>query len=202
MEIVASCCFRGSVRSTGLRRIDRCRGLRLGISRYRISIGMRANVQATIAPTSPKATMMAASSRCWSTSYGSARWATRYSGCSSRAARRSLARVRVCNGCPDDLDLAQRQKGSPMALSLPMHTIVNNTSLPGFFAATAMPDPDWWQALWPEPEKVFAALGIPSGLEVVDLCCGDGLFTVPLARMSRHVTGIDIDPRHAGDHPR
>jgi SAM-dependent methyltransferase len=82
-----------------------------------------------------------------------------------------------------------------MASSLPMRTIVNNTSLPGFFAATAMPDRDWWQALWPEPKKVFAALGIPSGLEVVDLCCGDGLFTVPLARMSRHVIGIDIDPR-------
>ena len=75
-----------------------------------------------------------------------------------------------------------------------MRTIVNNTSLPGFFAATAMPDPDWWQALWSEPEKVFAALGVPSGLKVVDLCCGDGLFTVPLARMSRHVIGIDIDP--------
>jgi SAM-dependent methyltransferase len=71
---------------------------------------------------------------------------------------------------------------------------VNDTSLPSFFAATAMPDPDWWQALWPEPEKVFAALGVPSGLKVVDLCCGDGLFTVPLARMSRHVIGIDIDP--------
>ena len=75
-----------------------------------------------------------------------------------------------------------------------MRTIVNNTSLPGFFAATAMPDPDWWQALWREPEKVFAALGVPSGLKVVDLCCGDGLFTVPLAHMSRHVIGIDIDP--------
>ena len=55
-----------------------------------------------------------------------------------------------------------------MASSLPMCTIVNNTSLPGFFAATAMPDPDWWQALWPEPEKVFAALEFPSGLKVVD----------------------------------
>ena len=69
--------------------------------------------------------------------------------------------VRRCvTGAPDDLDLAQRQKGSPMASSLPMRTIVNNTSLPGFFAATAMPDPDWWQALWSEPEKVFAALGV------------------------------------------
>ena len=36
------------------------RGAESGNPRYRISIGMRANVQATIAPTSPKATMMAA----------------------------------------------------------------------------------------------------------------------------------------------
>jgi len=36
------------------------RGAESGNPRYRISIGMRANVQATIAPTNPKATMMAA----------------------------------------------------------------------------------------------------------------------------------------------
>ena len=56
----------------------------------------------------------------------------------------------------------------------------NDGTIAGFFPATVMPDPDWWQALWREPEKVFAALGVPSGLKVVDLCCGDGLFTVPL----------------------
>jgi SAM-dependent methyltransferase len=74
-----------------------------------------------------------------------------------------------------------------------MQPIINNTNLPGFFAATAMPDPDWWQALWPEPEKVLFALGVRSSMDVVDLCCGDGLFTVPLAGMSRHVIAIDID---------
>jgi ubiquinone/menaquinone biosynthesis C-methylase UbiE len=31
-------------------------------------------------------------------------------------------------------------------------------------------------------------------MEVIDLCCGDGLFTAPLALMSRRVVGIDIDP--------
>jgi ubiquinone/menaquinone biosynthesis C-methylase UbiE len=30
-------------------------------------------------------------------------------------------------------------------------------------------------------------------MEVVDLCCGDGLFTAPLALLCRHVIGIDID---------
>lgn len=72
--------------------------------------------------------------------------------------------------------------------------ITNDTSLAGFFPATAMPDSDWWQALWPEPRRVLAALGIEPHMEVVDLCCGDGLFTAPLALMSRHVLAIDIDP--------
>src|SRR5262249_35673300 len=31
-------------------------------------------------------------------------------------------------------------------------------------------------------------------MEVVDLCCGDGLFTAPLARMVRRVIAVDIDP--------
>jgi SAM-dependent methyltransferase len=29
---------------------------------------------------------------------------------------------------------------------------------------------------------------------VIDLCCGDGLFTVPLAQIVHHVVAIDIDP--------
>jgi SAM-dependent methyltransferase len=75
-----------------------------------------------------------------------------------------------------------------------MALVVNDTSLPGFFPATAMPDPDWWQALWPDPKQVLAAVGIRADMEVVDLCCGDGLFTEPLALMCRHVIGIDLDP--------
>ena len=68
------------------------------------------------------------------------------------------------------------------------------TLLPGFFPATAMPDPDWWEALWPDPAQVLSSLGIEPHMEVVDLCCGDGLFTVPLARMARYVIAIDLDP--------
>ena len=74
-----------------------------------------------------------------------------------------------------------------------MLATVNDTTLPGFFPATAMPSPDWWEALWPEPKQVLTALGIQSDMVVVDLCCGDGLFTAPLARMAKHVIGIDID---------
>lgn len=66
--------------------------------------------------------------------------------------------------------------------------------LEGLFPATAMPDPDWWEALWPRPGEVVAALGPASGGEAVDLCCGDGLFTVPLARLARRVVAIDLDP--------
>jgi ubiquinone/menaquinone biosynthesis C-methylase UbiE len=64
----------------------------------------------------------------------------------------------------------------------------------GFFPATAMPDADWWQALWPDPAMVLAEMGVESGIVALDLCCGDGLFTVPLARVAKHVYAIDIDP--------
>jgi ubiquinone/menaquinone biosynthesis C-methylase UbiE len=67
-------------------------------------------------------------------------------------------------------------------------------AIEGFFPATAMPDADWWEALWPEPKQVLATLGIRADMEVIDLCCGDGLFTAPLALMSQRVVGIDIDP--------
>jgi SAM-dependent methyltransferase len=65
----------------------------------------------------------------------------------------------------------------------------------GFYPATSMPDPDWWQALWPAPADVLAAVGIAGGTErVVDLCCGDGLFTLPLAERAKHLVAIDLDP--------
>jgi SAM-dependent methyltransferase len=72
--------------------------------------------------------------------------------------------------------------------------VKNDTTIAGFFPATVMPDPDWWQVLWPSPEQVVIALGAGSQMEAVDLCCGDGLFTVPLALSTRHVVAIDIDP--------
>ena len=56
-----------------------------------------------------------------------------------------------------------------------------------------MPDADWWQALWPDPAKVLVEMGVQPGMVVVDLCCGDGLFTAPLARIAKRVYAIDID---------
>lgn len=65
----------------------------------------------------------------------------------------------------------------------------------GFFPATAMPDRDWWSALWPDPESMLCALGIRRGMVVLDLCCGDGYFTAPLARIVEgQVHAVDIDP--------
>ena len=64
----------------------------------------------------------------------------------------------------------------------------------GGFPATSMPDPDWWNTLWPRPDQVLETLSLDKAAEVVDLCCGDGLFTIPLARMVRHITAIDLDP--------
>jgi ubiquinone/menaquinone biosynthesis C-methylase UbiE len=64
----------------------------------------------------------------------------------------------------------------------------------GFFPATTMPDADWWQSSWPDPAKVLAEMGVEPGMVVIDLCCGDGLFTVPLVRTAKRVYAIDIDP--------
>jgi SAM-dependent methyltransferase len=62
------------------------------------------------------------------------------------------------------------------------------------FPATAMPDRDWWAALWPDPEATLRALGITPDMTVLDLCCGDGWFTAPLAKLTGgKVYGLDLD---------
>lgn len=66
-------------------------------------------------------------------------------------------------------------------------------SFPGFFDGTGMPDPGWWEALFPQPAKVLADVGLKPGMEVADLCSGDGWFTLQIAKMARHVFAIDID---------
>jgi CBS domain-containing protein len=40
---------------------------------------------------------------------------------------------------------------------------------------------------------VLAKVGITRGMDVVDLCSGDGWFTLHIAKIARHVTGIHID---------
>ena len=65
---------------------------------------------------------------------------------------------------------------------------------PGFFQGTEMPTAGWWEALWPDPANVLAAVGLRSGMDVIDVCSGDGWFTLQIAKVARHVTAIDIDP--------
>jgi SAM-dependent methyltransferase len=63
------------------------------------------------------------------------------------------------------------------------------------FPATAMPDAEWWTALWPEPKTVLGSLGFRAGLAAVDLCCGDGYFTAAMSQMlGGAVWGVDLDP--------
>ncbi len=57
-----------------------------------------------------------------------------------------------------------------------------------------MPTAGWWEALWPDPASVIAAVGIARGMEVADLCCGDGWFTLQIAKVARRVIALDIDP--------
>ncbi len=67
--------------------------------------------------------------------------------------------------------------------------------LPGFFEGTEMPTEGWWEALWPNPAAVLQAVGLRTGMDTVDLCCGDGWFTLPMAAVAHHVTAVDIDSK-------
>ncbi|MEO5364314.1 MAG: extracellular solute-binding protein [Magnetococcus sp. DMHC-8] len=70
------------------------------------------------------------------------------------------------------------------------------TPRPTLFPATAMPGSEWWQVLWPDPAGVLEGLGLRAGMTVVDLCCGDGHFTLPLARLVHpgRVIAVDLEP--------
>src|SRR5258708_37051776 len=57
-----------------------------------------------------------------------------------------------------------------------------------------MPNAGWWEALWPDPAAVLAAVGVKPNMAVMDLCSGDGWFTLEIAKLARHVVATDIDP--------
>lgn len=56
-----------------------------------------------------------------------------------------------------------------------------------------MPTAGWWEALWPDPAQVLETVGVTPGMNVVDLCSGDGCFTLQIAKIARHVIAIDLD---------
>jgi SAM-dependent methyltransferase len=64
---------------------------------------------------------------------------------------------------------------------------------PEFFEGTGMPDPGWWEVLWPDPADVLKKVGLKPGMDVIDLCSGDGWFTLQIGKIASHVTAIDID---------
>jgi SAM-dependent methyltransferase len=68
------------------------------------------------------------------------------------------------------------------------------TRPPGFFEGTEMPAAGWWEALWPDPADVITRIGVKPGIDVIDLCSGDGWFTLQIAKIARQVAAIDIDP--------
>ena len=64
---------------------------------------------------------------------------------------------------------------------------------PGFFEGTEMPTAGWWEALWPDPADALVRVGLKSDMDVIDLCSGDGWFTLQIAKLARHVVAVDID---------
>jgi SAM-dependent methyltransferase len=67
------------------------------------------------------------------------------------------------------------------------------TQPPEFFVGTEMPTAGWWEALWPDPAAVLQIAGLTEGVRAVDLCSGDGWFTLQIARLAASVVAIDID---------
>ncbi|HXZ46520.1 MAG TPA: class I SAM-dependent methyltransferase [Pseudolabrys sp.] len=65
---------------------------------------------------------------------------------------------------------------------------------PGFFEGTEMPTAGWWEALWPDPSAVLRLVGLEQGMDVIDLCSGDGWFTLQIAKIANRVVAVDIDP--------
>ena len=56
-----------------------------------------------------------------------------------------------------------------------------------------MPTAGWWEALWPDPAMVLNQVGIRAGMTVIDLCSGDGWFTLQVAKVASRVVAVDID---------
>lgn len=73
-------------------------------------------------------------------------------------------------------------------------------------STNAFQDDDFWtefhdflfsEQRYSQAEELLATsplLSFPSGVRVLDLCCGPGVFTVPLARRAFDVTGVDRSP--------
>ena len=56
-----------------------------------------------------------------------------------------------------------------------------------------MPTAGWWKPV-ARPCRGVAAVGIKPGMAVIDLCSGDGWFTLQIAKIARRVVAIDLIP--------
>ena len=68
----------------------------------------------------------------------------------------------------------------------------------GFLKGTEMPTAGGGRQLWLDPKGYLAAVGLRSGIDVIDLCSGDCWFTVQIAKVAGRVTAIDIDTKFVG----
>ncbi len=64
----------------------------------------------------------------------------------------------------------------------------------GFFQGTEMPTAGWWRRSGPILRECLRRLVCGLRMDVIDLCSGDGWFTLQIAKIARHVSAIDIDP--------
>lgn len=67
-------------------------------------------------------------------------------------------------------------------------------SIIGKFPETSIGDIKYKKALWPNPETILVSLGIKPNMIVLDLCSGDGYFTVPLCKITSKTYGLELDP--------
>src|SRR5215831_18408534 len=80
-----------------------------------------------------------------------------------------------------------------MAVMYP--TTPQRSPVASMFAGTSMPSREWWAALFPDPPGLLRTLGVREDMTALDLCCGDGYFTAPLARIvGGRVYALDFDP--------
>ena len=71
------------------------------------------------------------------------------------------------------------------------HEFIKNS----IFPESSMPDHEWWQLLWPDPKAVILSLGVEPNMVSLDLCCGYGHFTIPLAQSSLKIYALELDDK-------
>ena len=83
----------------------------------------------------------------------------------------------------------------PLSITTIRARATMTSNLPGFFPRHGDAECRVVEALCPTRAGVLAAVGVNRpGMEVVDLCSGDGWFTLQIAKIARHVVAVDIDP--------